>query len=300
MYVVLGATGNTGKVVALNLLAAGKKVRAVGRNAERLHTLETRGALPFVADATDSAALTKAFSGAEGVYAMIPPNVAIPDVPAYEQRVVSSIASALKNAEVKHAVVLSSFGADKPEKTGPVVGIYQLEQALNRLPDLNVLFLRAGYFMENTLAQVDIIRSFGMTAGPLRADLKLPVIATQDIGDAAAAALAKLDFTGKQIRELQGQRDLDMTEVTTMIGKGIGKPDIRYVQLPEAQLRPALLQLGMSASFVDLLLEMSASLNSGYMRALEKRSSANTTPTPFETFVADTFVPVYKQKTKAA
>lgn len=299
MYVVLGATGHTGKIVALDLLAAGKKVRAVGRNAERLHTLETRGALPFVADVTDSAALTQAFSGAEGVYAMIPPNVTIPDVPGYAKRVVSSIAGALKNAEVKHAVVLSSIGADKPEKTGPVVGLHQLEQALNGIPGLNVLFLRAGYFMENTLAQVDIIRSFGMTAGPVRADLKLPMIATQDIGDAAAAALAKLDFSGKQTVELQGQREVDMTEATTIIGKGIGKPDIRYVQLPDAQLRPALLQLGMSASFVDLLLEMSTALNSGHMRALETRSSANTTPTTFETFVAETFVPAFK-KTKAA
>jgi uncharacterized protein YbjT (DUF2867 family) len=300
MYVVLGATGQTGKIVTLNLLAAGKKVRAVGRNAERLHTLETRGALPFVADATDSAALTKAFSGAEGVYAMIPPNVAIADVRAYAKSVVSSIAGALKNAEVKHAVVLSSIGADKPDKTGPVVGLHQLEQAVTGIPDLNVLFLRAGYFMENSLAQVDIIRSFGMTAGPLRADLKLPMIATQDIGDAAAAALAKLDFSGKQTVELHGQRDIDLTEATAIIGKGIGKPDIRYVQLPDAQLRPALLQLGMSDSFADLLLEMSAALNSGHMKALEKRSAANTTPTTFDTFVTDRFVPAYKQKIKAA
>jgi uncharacterized protein YbjT (DUF2867 family) len=300
MYVVLGATGNTGKAVVLDLLAAGKKVRAVGRSAERLQPLASRGAEPFVADVTDSAALTKAFTGAEGVYAMIPPDLATPDVRSYDDRVVGSIAGALKSSGVKHAIALSSIGADKADKTGLIFGLRELEQALTRIPNLNVLFLRAGDFMENTLEQVGIIESFGMTAGPLRGDLKLPMIACRDIGEAAANALVKLDFSGKQTRELQGQRDLDMNEMTTIIGKAIGKPDIRYVQLPDAQLRPALLQLGMSASVVDLFLEMSAAINSGHMKALEKRSSGNTTPTPFETFVADVFVPVYKRKTKAA
>jgi uncharacterized protein YbjT (DUF2867 family) len=300
MYVVLGATGNTGKVVTEELLAAGKKVRALGRSAERLQPLAAKGAEPFVAECTDAAALTSAFSGAEGVYTLIPPNVAIPNVRGYQDQVVRSVASALENSGVKHVVALSSIGADKPDKTGPVVGLYQFEQALSRISDLNVLFLRAGNFMENTLAQVGIIQSFGMTAGPLRADLKMPLIASQDIGEAAAAALGQLAFSRHETRELQGQRDLDWNEVTTIIGKAIGKPDIRYVQLPDAQLRPALLQQGMSASFVDLLLEMSAALNSGYMRTLEKRGSGNTTPTPYETFVADVFAPEYKRKTKAA
>lgn len=300
MYVVTGATGHTGKVVAERLLAQGKKVRTMSRSAEHLQALAARGAEPFVADVTDAAALTKAFTGAEGVYAMVPPNVVTSDVRGYQDRVTDAIAGALEKGGVKHAVTLSSFGADKPDKTGPVVGLYQLEQKLNQVAGLNVLHLRAGYFMENTLGQVGIIQAFGMTAGPLRADLKLPLIATRDIGEAAAASLAKLDFSGHQTRELLGQRDLDMTEATAIIGKAIGKTDLQYVQLPDAQLRPALLQLGMSANFVDLLLEMSAALNSGHMRSLEQRSSRNTTPTSFETFVAEAFVPLYKQKTSAA
>jgi uncharacterized protein YbjT (DUF2867 family) len=300
MYVVTGATGNTGRVITERLLAEGQKIRAIGRNPEHLKPLAAQGAEPFVADVTNAAALTRAFTGADAVYAMIPPNVAAQDVHAYEDSVVAVIAAALEKAGVRHAVTLSSIGADKPDKTGPVVGLHHLEEALNKIDGLNVLHLRAGYFMENTLAQVGIIQTFGMTAGPLRTDLKLPLIATRDIGEVAAAALAKLDFSGHQTRELQGQRSLDMTEATAMIGKAIGKPDLRYAQLPDAQLRPALLQLGMSPNFVDLLLEMSAALNSGYMRPLEKRSPENTTPTSFETFVAEVFVPLYKQKSRAA
>src|SRR5260370_20484976 len=227
MYVVIGATGHTGRVVAERLLAEGQKVRALSRNPEHLKPLAAKGAEPFVAAVTEGAAVTKAFTAAEAVYAMIPPNLAAPDVRAYEDKVVASIAAALEKTGVKHAVALSSFGADKPDKTGPVLGLHDLEEALNKIAGLNVLHLRAGYFMENTLAQVDIIRNFGMAAGPLRADLKLPMIATRDIGAAAAAALAKLNFSGHQTRELLGQRDLDMTEATAIIGKAIAQPDLR-------------------------------------------------------------------------
>lgn len=300
MYVVTGATGNTGRVVAEQLLKQGKKVRAVGRSADRLHTLATKGAEPFVADITDQEALTKAFTGAEAVYAMIPPNVSTDDVDGYEDQVIEAIAGATENAGIKRAVVLSSVGADKAEKTGPVLGLHKLEERLKEIDELNVLFLRAGYFMENTLAQAGIIHAIGGAGGPLRGDLKLPLIATRDIGAAAAQALLKQDLSGHQTRELQGQRDVSYNEITAIIGKGIGKPDLGYVQLNDDQLRPAMQQMGMSPNFVNLLLEMSASLNSGYMRALEKRTPQNSTPTSYESFVADTFVPLYKGKQQAA
>jgi len=44
-----------------------------------------------------------------------------------------AIAKALENAGVKHAVTLSSFGADKPDKTGPIVGLHELETKLNQI-----------------------------------------------------------------------------------------------------------------------------------------------------------------------
>lgn len=300
MYVVTGATGNSGSEVVKVLLAKGQKVRAVGRSQERLQPYVTEGAEAFVADLTDAAALTQAFKGAQAVYLMSPPNVAAPDVRAHQSQVTKALATAVRQAAVKYTVVLSSIGADKKEKTGPVVGLHELEQALNAISGLNVLHLRAGYFMENTLAQVGIIPAMGKTAGPLRGDLKLPMIATRDIGAAAASALINLDFKGQQTRELLGQRDITMNEVTAIIAKAISKPDLQYQQLPDAQLRPALLQMGLSADMADLLLEMSGSLNSGYMKALEQRSARNTNPTSYETFVVEEFVPAFRGKSQAA
>ncbi len=299
MYVVLGASGNTGHIVAKNLLARQQKVRAVGRNSAHLQPLAAQGAEVFVGDVTDVSALTKAFQRADSAYVMIPPNPASNDPLGYEERVSDAIAAAVKSAGIKNVVSLSSVGADKTSRTGPVLGLHNLEQKLNQIDSANILYLRAGYFMENTLPQVGAIRMAGSVIGPFRPDLKLPMIATRDIGAAAADALLSLGFHGKQTHELLGQRDLNYTEVATIIGKGIGKADLGYVHAPDDQVRAAMVQMGMSEKFVGLLLEMCASLNSGYMRALEPRTPRNTTPTPFETFVAESFVPAYQQQAAA-
>jgi uncharacterized protein YbjT (DUF2867 family) len=300
MYVITGASGNTGHIIAKQLLSHGHKVRVVARHADQLQPLVIEGAEPFVADLNDRAALTRAFAGARAVYAMLPPNITSQDYRADQDRISGDIASALQSAAVKYAVSLSSLGADKPDKTGPVVGVRYLEQRLNNISGLNVLHLRAGYFMENTLAQAGIVRGTGATAGPLRPDLKLPMIASRDIGAEAADALLNLDFRLQQTRELHGQRDLTMTEAAEIIGKGIGKPDLPYEQISDDQFRTAVIRMGMSPNVAGLLLEMVAALNSGHMHALEARSPHNSTPTSYETFVAEQFVPAYQSTARAA
>jgi len=299
MYVVLGASGHTGHIVANQLLAGGQKVRVVGRNAAHLQPLAAKGAETFIADVTDAATLAQAFRQADSAYVMIPPNTTSNDPLDYSNRVGDAIAAAVQNAGTKNVVALSSIGADKASGTGPVVGLHNLEQKLNQINGANVLHLRAGYFMENALPQVNAVRQMGAVATPLRADLKLAMIATRDIGAAAAEALLRPSVRGKQTRELLGQRDLTYSEVSTIIGQAIGKPDLKYVQVPDDQFRGVLLQMGMSEQFAKLLVEMTGALNAGYMRALEPRSPQNTTPTSFETFVAESFVPAYRQQAAA-
>jgi len=300
MYVILGATGNTGSVVARRLLDRGKKVRVIGRDNKKLARFVSQGADAFATDVRDTDALSRAFAGAEGVYVLIPPAMSLPDFRAYEDQVTESIAEALEKAGVTHAVTLSSFGADKPDKTGPVVGLHKMELRLAQVRGLNALHLSAGYFMENTLAQIGIIRSVGMMAGPVRADVPLPMIATRDIGAAAAEALLRLDFHGQQTQELLGPRDVTYAETAKIIGLAIGKPDLTYVQLPDEQVIQAMTGMGISRNMAQLLCEMSAAINNGYMKALEPRSEKNTTPTTFETFVQEVFLPAYKGQAASA
>ena len=299
MYVVLGASGNTGHIVAQNLLARQQKVRVVGRNAAHLQPHAAQGAEIFIGDVTDASALTRAFQNADSAYVMIPPNPTSNDPLGYSERAGDAIAAAVKNTGVKNIVSLSSIGADKTKGTGPVIGLHNLEQKLDQIDSANVFHLRAGYFMENTLPQVGAIRMAGSVVGPLRPDLKLPMIASRDIGAAAADALLQLSFRGKQTHELLGQRDLNYNEVAAIIGKAIGKPDLKYVHAPDDQVRASMVQMGMSEQFVRLILEMAGALNSGYMRNLEPRTSRNTTATSYETFVTESFVPAYQQQAAA-
>lgn len=133
MYVITGATGHTGNVVARTLLARSQKVRVVGRNLDRLQALKAAGAEPFVADVTDAKRLTDAFRGAQAVYAMMPPNLTTNDVRGYQEQVSYAMATAIANAKVPFVVLLSSIGADKPDRTGPVVGLHIFEEKLNRI-----------------------------------------------------------------------------------------------------------------------------------------------------------------------
>jgi uncharacterized protein YbjT (DUF2867 family) len=214
MYVILGASGNTGSIIANTLLLKGKKVRVMGRDAGRLQRFVGKGAEAFIADMSDAAALTEAFSGARAAYLMLPPAKSRED----QERDSDAIAKAVKESGLRYAVHLSSYGAQVPEGTGPVAGLHSSEQKLNAISGLNVLHLRAAYFMENNLAAIGMIHGMELIGNALLPDVKLPMIATRDVGDYAAQRLLHLDFSGKQIRELLGERDLSMTEVTAVIG----------------------------------------------------------------------------------
>jgi uncharacterized protein YbjT (DUF2867 family) len=295
-YVILGATGNTGAVVADTLLSGRKKVRVIGREAGRLQRFVRKGAEAFTGDVSDAVALTKAFRGARAAYLMLPPITSRED----QERESDAIAKAVTESGLRYAVHLSSYGAHVPEGTGPVAGLHSSEQKLNGITGLNVLHLRAAYFMENNLAAIDMIHGMGLFGHALLPDLKLPMIATRDVGDYAAQRLLNLDFSGKQTRELLGQRDLSMTEATAVIARGIGKPDLRYEQFPYDQVQQVFEQMGMPQKKAAVYIEMFEAINAGLLAAQEQRSTENSTPTSFEQFVRDVFVAAYHGKALTA
>jgi len=295
-YVILGASGNTGAIISDSLLSKGHKVRVLGRDAGRLQRFVRKGAEAFTADMSDAAALTKAFGGARAAYLILPPITTRED----QERQSDAIAKAVKESGLRYAVYLSSYGAHVPEGTGPVTGLHSSEQKLNAIGGLNVLHLRAAYFMENNLAAISMIQEMGIFGHALLPDLKLPMMATRDVGDYAAQRLLDLDFSGKQTRELLGERDLSMTEATAIIARGIGKPDLRYVQFPYDQVQQGLEQMGMTPKKAAVYIEMFKAINASVLAAQEPRSRENTTPTSFEQFVQDVFAPAYHGMARTA
>jgi uncharacterized protein YbjT (DUF2867 family) len=296
MYVILGASGHTGSIIAGFLLSQGEQVRVLGRDPARLERFVRQGAEAFTANVSDAATLTNAFSGARAAYLMLPPVASRED----QERQSDAIAKAVQESGLRYAVHLSSYGAHVPEGTGPIAGLHSSEQKLNAIRGLNVLHLRAAYFMENNLAAIGVIHRMGIFAGALLPDLKLPMIATRDVGDYAAKRLLDLDFSGKQSRELLGERDLSMAEVTAVIGRGIGKPDLRYEQLPFDQVQQVLTQIGIPPNTAAVYIEMYKAINAGVVAAQEPRSPENSTPTSFDKFVQDVFAAAYHEKASTA
>src|SRR6201987_2837371 len=296
MYVILGASGNTGSIIADSLLSKGKKVRVVGRDAGRLQRFVRQGAEAFTTDMSDAAALTNAFSGARAAYLLLPPITSRED----QERESDAIAKAVTESGLPYAVHLSSYGAHVPEGTGPVTGLHSSEQKLNAIGGLNVLHLRAAYFMENNLAAISMIQEMGIFGHALLPDLRLPMIVTRDVGNYASQRLLDLDFSGKQTRELLGQRDLSMAEATAIIARGIGKPDLRYEQFSYDQVQQVLEQLGMPPKKAAVYIEMFKAINARVLAAQEPRSRENTTPTSFEKFVQDVFAPAYQAKARTS
>jgi len=154
--------------------------------------------------------------------------------------------------------------------------------------------------MENHLAAIGMIQGMGIFGHALLPELKIPMIATRDIGEYAAERILKLDFSGKQTRELLGERDLTMNEVTSIIARGIGKPDLRYVQFPYEQVLQVLMQMGIPPKTAGQFIEMYKATNEGVVAGQEPRSAENTTRTSFETFVQDVFVSAYHGKAATA
>jgi uncharacterized protein YbjT (DUF2867 family) len=294
MITIMGATGHTGGAAADELLKQNEKIRVIGRSKDRLKTLAARGAEIAVGDAADAAFLTSAFRGSDAVYVLIPPDLASTDYPAHQDKVGEAITKAIKDSGVKHVVLLSSVGAELPSGTGPIAGLHRQEERLKKVAGLNSLFLRAAYFFENQFGYLELVKSQGINGGAIAGDLPIPMIASADIGRAAAHALKKRDFKGAVVHELLGQRDLTFNEATGIIGKAIERPDLKYVQFPYAAALDGMITMGISKSIAEGFVEMSRAFNEKRVKSVEGRNAKNTTPTRFEDFAAHVLAPAYR------
>src|SRR2546426_1574527 len=145
MFVVAGATGNTGKTVAEILLAHQQPVRVIAREERKAAAWRARGAEAALTSLDDVGGLTRALAGASGAYLLIPPQYAAEDLLAAQRSVADAIAEAVKASGIPHVVLLSSLGAQHPEGTGPIRSLHHAERAIGKAAR-NITVLRAAYF----------------------------------------------------------------------------------------------------------------------------------------------------------
>lgn len=260
MFAIAGVSGHTGAVVADTLLSKGQKVRVIVRSAEKGAAWKQKGAEVAVADLSDTAALTRALTGATGAYLLSPPNFAVKDFIGDRRALVDSMASAVKAAGVKRVVFLSSVAAHQPAGTGPIVSVHYAEQVFRGLVP-SVTFLRAAYFLENWGSVVAVARRDGVLPHFGAIDVKFSQVGTHDIGVAAADALLK-PADGARVIELAGKEDWSVQDVAQALGTLLGKP-VKALAAPVEAAKAGLMQAGVPETMAGLYAEMYAGIVKG-------------------------------------
>jgi uncharacterized protein YbjT (DUF2867 family) len=260
-YVITGGAGHISKPLALKLLNAGHDVTVIGRNAHHLQELTDKGAKAVIGSVEDPNFLRSAFAGADAVYTMVPPNFEVSNMKGFIAQIGRNYAAAIKANKIKYVVNLSSIGAHLSEGAGPINGLYAVEYAMNEL-DANILHLRPAYFYNNLLSQTTMIKNMGIMGGNFGEDGKLIMADTSDIAEAAADALLRLDFEGKQVRYIASdERTVD--EIAKIIGAAIGKPDLKWVVFTDEEAVGGMMQAGLPEEIAKNYGEMGHALNTG-------------------------------------
>ena len=291
-YVITGSLGNTAKPITEGLLKAGHSVTVVSSNPATAAKIEAMGAVAAIGDVADAAFVRRAFAGADAVYLMIPPNWGTTNWRGYQNIVADAYIEALRVNEIQFAVLLSSIGAHKGQGTGPVDGLYDMEQKLKTVEGLNVKVLRPSYFMQNLYSMAGMVRNMGIMGSNFGTD-KIVLVHTDDIAAVALDELLRLDFTGTQVRYIAGDERTGV-EVAQVLGAAVGKPETPWVVFSDEQNEQGMLQAGLNAEIAAQYTELGASMRDGSMQTDYLANRPALSNTKLETF-AGAFAAAYVQ-----
>lgn len=291
MIVITTPTGRIGRHVVRELMNAGKSVRVVVRNPDKLDA-DVHAYVEIAQGSLDNVELlTQALDGAAALFWCVPASHTQDNVQDYYLHFANAAATAIGQAGMPRIVAVSSGGKGRAKNAGPISALHAMEEELNATGAAS-RYLRCGNFMENFLWQVELIAHQGVFFYPFPADFPIPMVATQDIGITAAKWLLHRDWSGQMGVGVHGPADLSLNQVAEQIGKAIGKP-VRFQPVsPEAYYK-SMLQNGSSPAYAQGLLDMFAEVAAGIYDA-EPRMLETTTPTTLQQWAKDALVPLMK------
>jgi uncharacterized protein YbjT (DUF2867 family) len=139
---------------------------------------------------------------------------------------------------------------------------YQVEKIFNTLPaDIAITFMRPVGFYDNLLGFINTIKTQGVIATNYGGDNKKPWVSTIDIADAVAEEIVT-PFESRKVRYVASD-EISCNEMAGILGTAIGKPDLKWIVIPDAQLLKGMTAAGMTPQIAAGLVEMNASGNSG-------------------------------------
>ncbi|MDP9759501.1 MULTISPECIES: NmrA family NAD(P)-binding protein [Agrobacterium] len=295
---VVGATGRVGAKLTRNLLKAGHQVRALSRGGPALGALVALGAEPFLGSFdTGEGDLDQFFQGADAAFLMVKTDWN--NIEGHYPAVAKRFVDALKKSSVNLAVSLTAMGSDVKGKTGHFECFHDLDEKLNELGNIDLVHLRAAWFMDDVSAWTGPVAKYGRIAWFCKPDLKMPWVATDDIAWLAAKELTNPRGRHRVYLEV-GSEDVSMNELAEIVGKKIGKPvDYRYIETTRKDVEAEFLaRFGTLEKWQDDTLSADA-LNSGIVRFHGEHEYRPKLPTTMETFIADVWKTRYLDAVKA-
>ena len=262
LFFIAGITGNVGGATARDLLKGGHTVRSLVRDTGKATAWADQGVELIGGNWNDVASLTRALTGVDGAYLMMPPT----QTPSRDWRearaLVAGYKEALNQVKPKKLVLLSSFGSERPSGIGLITSTHLLEEAVSNL-DVPTAVLRPGSFFENYIGQVGPTRQIGTLYSFYQpTDRKLLMTATTDIG-AEAAKLLTTEWTGKRIVEIGTEHSPD--EIAAAMTEAFEQP-IAAQAVPRERWSGTLQQFGFPADSTWAFEEMVDALNSGHIQ----------------------------------
>lgn len=284
-YVITGSVGNISKPIIEGLVKAGKEVSVITSSQDRVREIEKLGAKALVGQVQDQSFIDRSFNGADVVYTMIPPIWQTNDWRASQNEVAGIYAKAIQSNAVKFVVNLSSAGAHLGQGVGPVNGLYDFEQLLNKIQGLNVKHLRPSFFYHNLVAQIGLIKNAGILGANYGDGEKIFLVHPKDIAIAALEELVNLKFTGNSTRYIFGD-ERSGKEIAEAIGKAIDKP-LNWVVFTDEQQKQGLLQAGLSETHAHAYTEMGQALREGVMQADARKNKPALSAIKLEDFAKE-------------
>jgi uncharacterized protein YbjT (DUF2867 family) len=232
MIAIVGATGNTGRATAAELLALGETPLCVVRNPDKARDVLDARVRTVVAEVTDRPALEQALRGVERVFVVTGHN------PQSDEQQVN-VLEAAKAAGVRFFVKVSGGRAVVGPDAESVVGRghHRVEEAM-RQSGLGWVILRPGLFMQNTLAQAALVKSDSKMVLPFPVNVPIAFVDTRDSGALAAHVVRDAARYAGQTIEYTGALS-SFGEFARVFSEVLGRP-IAYVQASMEQAEQAL------------------------------------------------------------
>jgi uncharacterized protein YbjT (DUF2867 family) len=251
-YVVAGATGRVGSVVAGRLIDEGHAVSIITRSAERGASLQARGADIRVGTLADAAALAPALENADGFFVILPEPIQAADFHAERRAMIQSIARAVAGSSLEHVVALSSLGAQFPDRMGPITDLHYFEGAL-RASGKPLTVVRAATFQDYVASFLDPASQSGVFPNfqPDRG-VAISMVATRDVGAVAARLLTERGVN--DVVDVLGPW-YSPRQVAEALGHVVGRT-LEIVDIPAAAHVDALCQAGLPKPFAEVVAEL--------------------------------------------